>query len=59
MLIKLIKLTFFKKQFNQKSIKIKIMINVIVYSINKFIEFNDIITHKLMIINKHIYEIFD
>ena len=47
------------KQFNEKSMKTKIIFNVVVYSINRFVEFNDIITNKLTVINKHIYEILD
>ena len=34
--------------------KIKVMFNVVIYSISKFIEFNDMIMNKLTIINKHI-----
>ena len=39
--------------------KTKMIFNVVVYSINKFIEFNNIIINKLTTINNHIYEIFD
>ena len=35
------------------------MFNVAVYSIKKFIKFNDMMMNKLTIINKHIYEILD
>ena len=58
-LMKTKKSKFLTKQFNEKSTKIKIMLNVIIYSINKFVKFNNIIINKLIIINKHIYEVLD
>ena len=39
--------------------RIQIIFDVITYSINKFVEFNNTITSKLIIKNKHIYEILD
>ena len=50
---------FLIKQLNEKSTKIKTIFNVVVYSINIFVEFNDTMINKLTIINKHIYEILD
>ena len=47
------------KQFNEKITKIKIMLNVAIYSTSKFVEFNNVIINKLTIISKYIYEVFE
>ena len=47
------------EQFSEKIIKIKIMLNVAIYSTSKFVEFNNVIINKLTIINKHIYEVLE
>ena len=43
----------------KKTRKTKTIINVIIFSIIKYVEFNDIMTQKLIIINKHIYAILN
>ena len=47
------------EQFDEKITKIKTMLNVAIYSTNKFVEFNNVIINKLTIINKHIYEVLE
>ena len=39
--------------------KTKTIINVIIFSTTKYIEFNNVITQKLIIINKYIYTILN
>ena len=43
----------------KKTKKTKVIINAIIFSIIKYIEFNNVITQKLIIINKHIYVILN
>ena len=47
------------EQLNEKTIKIKTILNVAIYSTSKFVEFNNVIINKLTIINKYIYEILE
>ena len=47
------------KQFDEKTTKTKTILNVAIYSTNKFVEFNNIIINKLTTINKHIYEVIE
>ena len=47
------------KQFDKKTTKIKIMLNVAIYSTNKLVEFNNTIINKLTAISKHIYEVIE
>ena len=58
-LIMIKKIKSLSEQFNEEITKIKIMLNVAIYSTNKFVEFNNVIINKLTIINKHIYEVFE
>ena len=58
-LIVITKTKSLSEQFNEKVTKIKIILNVAIYSTNKFVEFNNVIINKLTTINKHIYEIFE
>ena len=50
---------FVIEQLNEKSMKTKITIYVIIYLINKFVKFNNIIIYKLIIINKYNFKIFN
>ena len=53
------KIKSLSEQFSEKTMKIKIMLNVAIYSTSKFVEFNNIIINKLIAINKHIYEVLE
>ena len=59
MLIIITKTKSLSEQLNEKTMKTKIILNVAIYSTNKFVEFNNIIINKLIAINKHIYEILE
>ena len=54
-----IKIKSLSEQFSEKATKIKIILNVAIYSTSKFVEFNNTIINKLTIINKHIYEVIE
>ena len=47
------------EQLNEKTTKIKTILNVAIYSTNKFVEFNNVIINKLTAISKYIYEVFE
>ena len=51
------KIKSLSEQLSEKATKIKTILNVVIYSTNKFVEFNDVIINKLTTINKHIYEV--
>lgn len=51
--------TSLRKRLSQESTKTETMITAAVYSTSKFVEFNDVVTHKLTAIGKHIYEVLD
>ena len=58
-LIIITKIKSLSEQLSEKATKIKIILNVAIYSTSKFVEFNNVIINKLTAINKHIYEVFE
>ena len=58
-LIMIKKIKSLSEQLDEKTTKIKTILNVAIYLTSKFVEFNNVIINKLTIINKHIYEVFE